>query len=64
MVLRDLVKPDENSFVTKEYLLQVESQWEQLVAHSRNALALKLVAAATQELFDGRLSSIELCCEG
>jgi hypothetical protein len=36
-----------------------ESQWERLVAHySGNPLALKLVAAATQELFNGRIAEV------
>src|SRR5919202_1538872 len=36
-----------------------ESEWERLVAHyGGNPLALKLVAAATQELFNGRIIEI------
>ncbi|HEY9672485.1 MAG TPA: NB-ARC domain-containing protein [Waterburya sp.] len=36
-----------------------ESQWERLVEHyGGNPLALKLVAAATQELFNGRITEI------
>ncbi|WP_404783137.1 NB-ARC domain-containing protein [Altericista sp. CCNU0014] len=36
-----------------------ESEWERLVAHYRgNPLALKLVAAATQELFNGRIAEV------
>ena len=36
-----------------------ESEWERLVAHyGGNPLALKLVAAATQELFNGRIVEI------
>ena len=36
-----------------------ELEWERLVAHySGNPLALKLVAAATQELFDGRITGV------
>ena len=35
------------------------SQWEQLVTHyGGNPLALKLVAAATQELFNGRIAEV------
>lgn len=36
-----------------------ESEWEQLVAHySGNPLALKMVAATTQELFNGRIVEV------
>jgi WD40 repeat protein len=36
-----------------------ESQWERLVAHYRgNPLALKMVAAATQELFNGKIVEV------
>lgn len=36
-----------------------ESEWERLVAHySGNPLALKMVAATTQELFNGRIAEV------
>jgi len=56
-------KPDENSFVTKEYL-QVRNRNGISGTLSRQCLALKLVAAATQELFNGRIVEVLNCAAG
>ena len=46
-------------FRDKGIFAGTESEWERLVAHYRgNPLALKLVAAATQELFNGRITEV------
>lgn len=46
-------------FHYKGILAGTESEWSRLVAHYRgNPLALKLVAAATQELFNGRITEV------
>ncbi|BAZ13907.1 WD-40 repeat protein [Calothrix sp. NIES-4071] len=51
-------------FAQKGKFIGTEQQWQKLIEHyGGNPLALKMVAAATQEVFNGRISEILECIE-